>query len=54
MTYEGIFEKCKTIGECRRAMVVMLDEAESDVTIFEIKQKYKERCEAIRSDVKNE
>lgn len=52
MTYEGLFEKCRTVGECRRMKVTQLDKAISDIQRFEIEQAYKERVWEIRDSHK--
>lgn len=48
MTYEGLFEKCRTVGECRRIKVTQLGRAESDIQRLEIEKAYKERVNKIR------
>lgn len=53
MTYKDIFEKCKTIGECRRTFVVLVDELEEDCTdIIEIKEAYDNRRKEILGEIK--
>lgn len=48
MTYEGLFAKCRTVGECRRMKVTQLDKATSDIQRLEIEKAYKERVWEIR------
>ena len=49
MTYEGLFAKCRTVGECRRMNVTQLDKAASDIQRWEIEQVYKKRVWEIKS-----
>ena len=49
MTYEGLFAKCRTVGECRRMKVTQLDKATSDIQRWEIEQVYKKRVWEIKS-----
>lgn len=43
MTYEGLFKKCHTVGECRRMKVTQLDKATSDISRWEIEKCYEKR-----------
>lgn len=48
MTYEGLFAKFRTVGECKRMKVTQLDKATSDIQRNEIEKVYKERVWEIR------
>ena len=52
MTYEGLFEKCRTVGECRRLKVTQLDKDTSDIQRLEIEKAYKDRVWEIRDSYK--
>lgn len=49
MTYEGLFEKCKTLGECKRTKMMLMDKATAEISKLEIERAYKKRREEIRN-----
>lgn len=50
MTYSGLFEKCRTTGECRRVKVMLLCTAQTDLARYEIENAYMKRVDEIRSE----
>ena len=49
MTYEGLFEKCKTLGECKRTKMMLMEKATAEISKWEIERAYKKRREEIRN-----
>lgn len=49
MTYQGLFEKCKTLGEARRMYVTQMDKATAEISKWEIEREYRKRREELRN-----